>query len=270
MDNYAAALRRGLLDALNQRLTELENFALKVSRSLDNAPEGTARIVRKGGKCYYYHRCGPDTNGTIIRRDEFKLLSSLAQKRYDLSAIGAIRQEIDAIKTFLTQYPQVNAEEMIWKMPAELREHIQPLVETDEEFIAGWRKDYDNSFSSDANCDLITKRGEAVRSKSELIIANMLEEMGVPYQYEYPLYLEGLGIVHPDFRVLNVRTRKTVFWEHNGMMDSPGYYDNTVRKISAYIMNGYFPGDNLILSFETSTATLNTLVIRETIHRCLL
>ncbi len=32
-------------------------------------------------------------------------------------------------------------------------------------------------------------------------------------------------------------------------MDDPKYAEKAVRKINSYIANGYFPGDNLIVSF---------------------
>ena len=40
---------------------------------------------------------------------------------------------------------------------------------------------------------ILTDRGERVRSKSEKIIADYLFRKGIPYKYEKPLYLKGLG-----------------------------------------------------------------------------
>ena len=63
---------------------------------------------------------------------------------------------------------------------------------------------------------IITEKGEAVRSKSEKIIADKLYMKEIPYVYEQPLYLKGYGYVVPDFKILNVRTKKRIlsgaFW----------------------------------------------------------
>ncbi|SFH72967.1 hypothetical protein SAMN04487830_106120 [Pseudobutyrivibrio sp. OR37] len=61
-----------------------------------------------------------------------------------------------------------------------------------------------------------------VRSKSEKIIADALEKYNVPYQYE-PMLELGYNTIYPDFVVLNLRTRKTVYWEHLGLVSDIEY-----------------------------------------------
>lgn len=72
------------------------------------------------------------------------------------------------------------------------------------------------------------------------------------YQYERPLYLKGFGTVHPDFTFLSRETGEEIYWEHDGRMDDPIYAQNAVKKIQAYEENGIYPGERLILTFETS------------------
>lgn len=54
-----------------------------------------------------------------------------------------------------------------------------------------------------------------MRSKSEVIIADLLNKEGIPYRYEFPLYLKEFNTVYPDFTILNVRKRKEIYWEPN-------------------------------------------------------
>ena len=95
-----------------------------------------------------------------------------------------------------------------------------------------------------------------VRSKSELIIANILyknREM-LKYKYERPLELmieRHTQTIYPDFTILNVRTGKLVYWEHAGRMDDPRYAANFVKKINTYIDNEIIPGKDLIVTYET-------------------
>ena len=76
-----------------------------------------------------------------------------------------------------------------------------------------------------------TKRKERVRSKSELNIANMLDSYGVPYKYECPLKLKDGKVIYPDFTVINVKSRKVIYWEHRGMMDDKNYANMAVSRI---------------------------------------
>jgi hypothetical protein len=68
-----------------------------------------------------------------------------------------------------------------------------------------------------------TKTGELVRSKSEVIIANLLTDAGLEYGYERPL--RGLDGVtkYPDFTIEQPETGMRVFWEHLGLMLNDDY-----------------------------------------------
>ena len=48
-----------------------------------------------------------------------------------------------------------------------------------------------------------------------------------------------------------------VVWEHDGRMVDPVYAQSAVRKIHAYEKNGIFPGERLILTFETEKTILD-------------
>ncbi|WP_375210987.1 ATP-dependent DNA helicase [Hyphococcus sp.] len=63
--------------------------------------------------------------------------------------------------------------------------------------------------------------GDMVRSKSEIIIANMLHEQGVPFSYELPLLAPDGTIKLPDFTITWDGER--YFWEHLGMLGDPEY-----------------------------------------------
>lgn len=92
-----------------------------------------------------------------------------------------------------------------------------------------------------------TLSGEMVRSKSEVIIANILTERQIPFNYEIPLAYEG-GTICPDFTI--EWNGKTFYWEHLGMMDIENYYEEWSRKKAIY--DSYF-SDQLITSQEFST-----------------
>lgn len=110
-----------------------------------------------------------------------------------------------------------------------------------------------------------TMRGERVRSKSEIIIADRLFANGIPYKYECPLKV-GNEIIHPDFTILRMSDRKILYHEHCGMADDSGYAEDMVKRINDYSEEGIIQGDSLFLSFETSKQPLDVRVIDRLIN----
>lgn len=70
-----------------------------------------------------------------------------------------------------------------------------------------------------------------------------------------------------EYSVCRKRDGKEIYWEHDGRMDDPKYAEKAVRKINSYIANGYFLGDNLIVSFESSGNVLNDRIIKSMISK---
>ena len=83
--------------------------------------------------------------------------------------------------------------------------------------------------------------------------------------------MDGMGWVYPDFTILIVRLRKIVIWEHHGMLDERDYRENNfLRKNNAYIANGFFPGKNLIQTFESLKNPINLETIEAVINEYLI
>jgi hypothetical protein len=83
-----------------------------------------------------------------------------------------------------------------------------------------------------------TLRGESVRSKSEVIIANMLHEKGIDYEYELPLSGTDGTVRYPDFTVEDTETGRTYYWEHLGLLSQPAYRMRWEAKLSWYRAQG--------------------------------
>ena len=80
-----------------------------------------------------------------------------------------------------------------------------------------------------------TKRGDLVRSKSEVIIANELLAQGVDrYEYEAQLRLPSGQRRYPDFTIIDDDTGERYYWEHLGLLHDPDYKSRGERKLAAY------------------------------------
>ena len=90
--------------------------------------------------------------------------------------------------------------------------------------------------------------GNQVRSKSEVIICNLLYRAGISYQYEQKLYYGQQGkYIEPDFTIIQ-KDGTEVYWEHVGMLGKEDYDKRWLGKIEIY--NKHFPG-KMIKTYES-------------------
>ena len=254
---------------LEQREKYLHLLKKEKERALKVAPEGSLRISRNRNMTQYYKRINPkDSNGTYIREEDMKTAYQLAQKDYDQKVLKSIEKELKAISKYKEAYPDKSAEQIYESLHLARQRLIQPIKESDEEFIARWESvEYvGKDFSYDTS-EHYTAKGERVRSKSEVIIADALNRAGIPYRYEYPMYIKGLDYFNPDFTILDVKKRKEIIWEHLGLMEKPEYAEKNVYKINCFENSGYHMGDNLICTFETKQNPLNQKTVQAIIQK---
>lgn len=256
---------------LEERANQLLKIKKEKEKALVKAPDGSLRLCKHGNKTQYYHRNNPkDFNGIYIKEKDIELARQLAQKDYDKKVFCCAEKELHAINKYLLSCPKTSVEEIYEGLHVARQKMIVPIKETDKEYVRKWQEEkYQVKAFHEDTPELYTAKGERVRSKSELIIADMLNQQGIPYKYEYPLYLRGIGKVYPDFTVLNISKRKEIFWEHFGMMDDPVYTEAAVKKIATYEQNGVFPGENLILTYETRKQPINQKLVRSLIEHYL-
>jgi len=104
--------------------------------------------------------------------------------------------------------------------------------------------------------------GDMVRSKSELVIANLLHEREVPFQYETALVAPDGTMYLPDFTI--TWNGEKWYWEHWGMMSSSKYAKHREEKVVWY--QKHF-GGRLLETFEGTTlsaeaaATLDRILL---------
>lgn len=96
-----------------------------------------------------------------------------------------------------------------------------------------------------------TLKGDKVRSKSEVIIANMLFQNNVVYEYEKKLYYDTDHWIEPDFTI-SMPDRTDVYWEHLGMIGSESYDEKWMRKLDIYEKR--FPSQ-LVKTYEGTTVS---------------
>lgn len=121
-----------------------------------------------------------------------------------------------------------------------------------------------------------TVRGELVRSKSEVIIADRLHAAGVDYDYEKPLTLEGPP-KYPDFTIEDDASGRKYVWEHLGLLADPGYRARWEAKLAWYRRNGVLPHDEgggvagtLIITRDDERGGISSQQIEQLIQKTIL
>lgn len=108
-----------------------------------------------------------------------------------------------------------------------------------------------------------TEKGHMVRSKSELVVANMLYRMEVEYEYER-LYVgeKAPGKRRPDFSFVDP-AGDLILWEHLGMMTRDDYRRDWERKRAWYEANGFVTGENLFTTEDDEQGGLDSRAVKK-------
>jgi hypothetical protein len=121
-----------------------------------------------------------------------------------------------------------------------------------------------------------TLRGEMVRSKSELTIADRLYSNHIDYIYEHPLTING-RTRYPDFTIEDAESGRKFYWEHCGMLLNPHYCERWERKVKWYRDNGILPwqeggGSNgtLIITKDSEAGGISSKEIEDIVRRVLM
>lgn len=251
---------------INNRMKELERIISEKEKALACAPEGALKIhARKGGDCYYMVM-EANSDGIYLPKSEIVTARELAQKSYDQKVLASAKAELNALRHAQNFYSKKSpAEDCFGNLSQQRQKLVHPIRLTDEQFIEKWKREHPPRSEGKPRTDLKTKKGDLVRSRAEVLIADHLYMDQLIYQFETPLIL-GRHVFYPDFCILNLRRRKTFFWEHFGMLDDPDYLEDNMFKLNTYAKNGIIIGENLIITYETAINPFNTAQIDQLIQ----
>ena len=258
-----------LTPQIEHRILELEESILKLQKSLKKAPEGSLWVHKKGTYTQYgiYLNENNESKLKYLSVKEKKLIQELQQKSYNEKILFVLKKQVSCLRKTLSFLKEESPEVVFNHLSEEKQKLTIPVTLSNEEYAKQWQsKKYEAPGFSENSLLYVTQSGLRVRSKSEIIIADLLQQKKVPFLYESPLELKtfyGKKIFHPDFCCLNLRTRQEFYWEHFGMMDDPEYSANAVGKLKIFNENHFKQGKNLIITMESQS---NPLTAKETLR----
>lgn len=245
---------------------------LKYSNMLASLPVGNLYFKNQHGKRRPYFFDGKEEK--YLSRQNADMIACLTARKCLIEALRRIRGNIEALGHIYGDYIDFYDTLPSTAAGCLMKEHINSeslrrLSHLDfEHMTAGndirqWLRmpAKQNPYKSEEKIH-ITASGIKVRSKSELIIGSFLEFNNIPYKYEEQLILDG-NMIYPDFTVKRASDGKIIIWEHFGMMDDPGYVENTRYKRFLYEENGYMPYDNFIATYSSGRGSVNMMLIEK-------
>ena len=251
---------------LNVRREILSKSIEDIEKKLMVLPEGRLNIRYRNNKAYYYLN-STDLIDKYLGPNDIELIKNLVQKDYLRKVLKEVKQELQAIERIQKIYPGTLAEDVFDLLPEGRKQYAQPINICDDEYAAKWMEaPYKRKPFMDGDPEFYTLKGERVRSKSEVIIADRLRANGIPYRYECQLKV-GKKIIHPDFTILRMSDRRIRYFEHCGKMGDPKYVEDMLSRQKVYNEAGIILGDRLFYTFESDTMPLDMTILDNLINQ---
>ena len=263
------------IESAKEDVPQLEYAIKKIDIFLNKAPEGCLKWQNKNGKTYYYHQFMKENKWKrkYIKKSELLLAQMLAQKHYYIAIKPILEKTINELKRLVKKCPSNELEEVYENLSIERKKLVTPIQMSVKERLTEWQSEiYEKHMMYPENSRYETEQGDVVRSKSEVIIANILYQNHehILYKYERPLEIVENGrkkTVYPDFTIINKHTGKITYWEHAGRMDDPYYANDFVKKINAYVRNNLLLGRDVVITYETQNTPLDIKVVKQLVKQ---
>ena len=257
---------------LEKQLKQLDQYfsvaekRVKKSRGVEKCTIQTS--TRKNGYQYYMVEEG---RRCYVRSADVDSVRRIVQKDYDELLYKELLNMRQSMRRFLKHYDPYLVTKAYSNLADARKPLVSPLIPTDEQYVEAWYLQHQGDQNTYPEKGVyLTARGEGVRSKSEKIIADLFDKHGIPYSYEPRLELAEGQCVFPDFAVLNVRRRKTMYWEHFGLISDEEYAKKTCQKLALYEENGLMIEGDVLFSMESENRPLNVRRLEEKMKKYLL
>jgi len=255
-------------NVLEHTLEELQEELNVLTKELESYPPGRLKVYPY--KNYFKFSLEQETAHGVerknLKKSERPLVRELLKKEWVMEQSQDLRRKRDSIELYLRQTRSIRKRDIA---QSDARKHAaQELfgMEFPEMRAIRWaEEDFPTNTQNPEDRRIPIANGQRVRSKSEQLIADSLRANQIPFRYECGLEL-GSSTIFPDFTIMHPRTGKIFIWEHFGMIGDLNYRKNTFKKLDRYWSFGYFPSDNLIMTFEDQNHALTPRTVNAIIN----
>jgi len=236
--------------SLQEQLNLNQQLLQSINEQLTIAPAGELRMRKhNNGYQWWVHYPGSATKDEYIKGLDKDKHRSYANKYY----LSLLKKEIEKENNILIKSQYYNPENkgtIYDNLPSYIKQYVTPLHKSTATQIQDWyERDFQsNTFDFSPMSSFTTQKGEIVRSRAELIIANELAAHNLYYHYEEVLTLSSGKKRYPDFTVAHPATGEFYYIEFFGMMNNEKYALDAYTKIQEYSNDAVFP--KMIFMFD--------------------
>ncbi len=256
-----------LISLAEARRDSLTSKIHAIEQKLESMPAGTLLHEKRNERWVYNVKylgrdAQPERRYLSVR--EVSLIETLARKKYLIRLLPVLKEEFEVLDRFCRCYHPEKRYEVYNGLSEGVRLITKPEFRSPEDLVIRWvRSGCDDAAGHIESLIFETARGEKVRSKSEVIIADMLFAKGIEYKYEQSLVLDSGYTCHPDFTIMRRSDARLFYWEHFGMLDDPAYAEHCVAKLNMYARAGITPSDGLFITWECRTRPFDRTAANE-------
>ncbi|MBR0379729.1 MAG: hypothetical protein IJH62_04120 [Mogibacterium sp.] len=247
------------INETKQALSRLENLrSVKASRLLElhEYSDTFLKVSSRRSKKYYYAKNKGAEARVYLGDESNQEVRNIREFRYLKELIDSLDSEIALLRALNEGHLDISYEAVSERLPFIYRDPLLPgytsgLPDAAKKWKA--QKEREKKQYKQKNPEILIMRsidGTLMRSKSEVIIANMLISYGIPFVYELPHVINGI-MVYSDFTALStIDFRSEVIIEHEGLMNDPNYQRIFLNKVNGYLAEGLIPGRDVFFTFD--------------------
>lgn len=247
--------RESSMSLMVKKLSKYDGWWLKPCRTLKSGVSYYSAVI-PDGRCKKY--LGNDRNEDVI---------NIKRLHYAKEAVSVMTENIQVLEMLTEKYIDTNYETINNRLPLIYRTNMS--IEKDGSLKTSlppealkWKEREEREKAKyppyrPEQLKHPAMDGTLMRSKSEVIIANIMLMAGIPFVYEVPMFIDGQMIL-PDFKILSLVDLKTVIIiEHQGMVFVDDYADKFMRSLKQYLKTEWIPNQNLFFTFDNARETLD-------------
>lgn len=257
---------RNFRKALADDISLQERLLVQYERELQALPKGILEESCGGRVVHYIDDAGKEHNSEKTADVQAKV----SRRKLLEKKVQAIQENLTRQKKLYDKYISYTDENIMEKVARVYRKILRREAERKEQSASG-----DGTQKGHRSLN-----GEAMDSKSEVIISMLLDVYGVKYYRGVKLYwpyglpdeaelsraeLDLPVYVVPDF-VFVLPSGEKIYWEHLGLLGDKKYSIHWMKKLVFYHWIGITQGVNLIVTADDCNGAVDPAVIAEIIE----
>ena len=225
-------------------------------------PKKVSMFSRKHGDNVYFYKSSivhKQRKQIYLGNADSDKLRTLARSAYKRELVNIVRQNIKVLKNASNKFQPIDRAEIISRLSPCLRSVLfDTSFDTVMKKLREWAAaDYERNPKAFPDKVIRAKDGTRVRSRAECIIYNLFLEAGIPFHYDPVMHFKMKNhydevedvLECPDFQI-KCPDGNFILLEHAGMLSSPQYANDLVRKVQLYQLNGYMIGYSLFVTSD--------------------